>query len=412
MSELGKLMKRAAGRTGGSIDADELWRRGRILRAQRTILASGLAVVLLGGLTAFGLAMGDGAGRDSRKIPAATAPAEECRDRTGAWMGEGKETAQCIASGTTDGIDWFYGAYVNEEGDLCDVLITGGEDGAGCGSREGEIREIHLGLTWGGPLDPALTAEIPAGAAEVVVETAEGESVPMDVFDAPPEIPHSLKFGLLFNLPRHAERVVALDEDGNRVATESLEGLFETMDEFDRYAQGGDGDGWLIDYGVIQSEPWSLDADQQSGDGLCAGLGLGNDERAAEVEVHALFCRRLSEATLHLEQMWWDDLGDLAPVFGFVPRAADRVTLEIEGSPAEEIPIRKSPTEGLWDEYVYPVDFVVAFPPLGEAGRIVVYDSAGEVMAEWQLCLTEGDTEGRDYVACSATTEFWTPSTG
>ena len=380
------------------------------MRAQRAALASALALVILSGLTAIGFAARDEiAGDDSNRLPpaASQSPGNGCSDRSAAWMGEGKETAHCIASGTTDGTDWFYGAYVDDKGDLCDVLVAGGGEGGGCGPRPREIKEVSLGLSSGGPLDPALTVEMPADASRAFVELAGGGTIEMDVYDAPPEIPHSLKYGLLFNLPRGAERVVVLDDDGSRMATVDLEVLFGSLEEIE---PKGDGSGWIVGDGRINGEPWVLDADQRDGEEPCVGLGLGNDERVGDTEVHALSCPPPTDDEVHLEQMWWNGLEDLAPVYGFVPRAAGRVTLEIEGRPAEEVEIMPSPRKGTFnDEYLYPVDFVVAFAPLDQPGRIVVYDATGAVLATWDLCLTNGDTAGRDYTACSDATEFWTP---
>ena len=242
MSDLTRLMKRAAGRPEGTVDVDALWRRGRAKRAQKAALASGLALVILGGLTAIGFAARDEiAGDDSNRLPpVASPPTEACRDRSGAWMGEGKETVHCIASGTTDGTEWFYGAFVDDKGNLCDVLVAGGGEGSGCGPRPRHIKEVSLGLSSGGPLDPALTAEMPADASRAIVELAAGGRIEMNVYDAPPEIPHSLKYALLFNLPRGAERVVVLDDAGSRIQTVNLDFLLGGSESIE---PTGDGSG-------------------------------------------------------------------------------------------------------------------------------------------------------------------------
>ena len=407
MSDITRMMQAAADEPNEPFDVETAWRRGRRLRVRRAILVSVAAsTIVVGAGFAF-----------TQTVPekATSAPAEpagepsvgeesECEDRTVAYK---DVVAHCIARGTYDGSSWFYGAFI-EDGELCIQLNEpGGGGGTGCGEAK-NARTVSPGLSSGGPGGPILTATVPEQSVTVVVETQRGATVEAPIYDAPEEIGLSLRFVLLFDLPKGSERVIAYDASGAETARGSLDLLLETSRQVEEElnAEGG----WMIANDAIAGETWDLSADlRQDGSLQCVMLGLGNDVEAADVKIAATSCYASSETDgLELEQMWWEGLEAHAPVFGLVGSEVDKVEMRLDGAEPLDIEIRRGPTEGLWrDQPVFDVDFIVAFPPLGATGEIVALDRSGKLLEAWPLCMSERSEEG--YGSCNQATEFWQP---
>jgi hypothetical protein len=407
LSDINRLMQAAADVPSVPFDPESAWRRGRQLRRRRTVFASAATLIVIVGA---GFTVARSGSQEVPIVPAErgeeSQPVEEapCEDK---MLATEDERAHCIARGTYDGSSWFYGAYLND-GELCIHLNEpGGGGGTGCGEAR-SARTVSPGLSSGGPGSPILTATVPEHSVSVVVETERGETVEAPVYDAPDELGLSLRFVLLFDLPKGAERVIAYDSSGNEIARSSLRLLLDANRSLQEKV--GDANGWMIAFDVIDGESWDLSADLRHKEDLqCVTLGLGNDVEAADVELAATSCYEDPKAVdLSLEQMWWEGLEGRAPVFGLVGREVHKVELRLDDAEPQDIEIRRSPAEGLWrDRPVYEVDFVVAFPPLGATGEVVALDVSGKVVASWPLCMSERPQGA--YGSCNQATEFWQP---
>ena len=404
-------MKAAADTPRGELDMDALMRRGRELRVKRAVVASTLSLLTLigGALTAMELDDKDLRERKSTVTPAQSPTDSACDDKNP--RSDGRPTRYCIASGPFQDSEgmvarWAWYAYLDDEGELCDWFNEPGGGGGGCGGPK-IVRDINPGLSSVDEQDPILDLELPVDTASAFVETKDGKQLPVNIYNAPPELGVSMKFGLYFELPIESERVVALDQHGSVLATEDLDLIKkDPLANFPR-ARGGS----QVDFGYVGDELWDLSA-HNSGDAPlhCVSIGIGNDQQAADVEFGANWCSPSDDkSALLFEQTWWSGLERFAPVFGSVPRTASSVTLELQGKEPQDVPILESPEYGMWPEPVYEMDFAVAFPPLGSEGRLTARADDGTVLSTWDLCLEQAATKGVAYTACDEATEFWRP---
>lgn len=393
MPDLERRMKAAADTPDGELDMRAVLARTRSLKARRVAAASVSVFLLLAGGAWAALELGrDRVGRnDTRPVASPDSvdspDASECKDRDA--NNDGEHVRYCIASGTFedgegDGSQWVWRAYINDEGDLCNSFNY--EEGGGGSCSRKPIKGIEIGLSSFEDQGPLLDLMMPVETRSAYVETREGKRLEVDVYEAPPELGLNLKYGLYFGLPVDAEEVVALDEEGAIVAEEDFELLKQMLIE--RFSGIGEGSGWVVGDGHVAGEPWSLSADRRAGVPLhCVELALGNDPEAADAEVAMELCPRSDdEDSLHLQQVWWTGLRELAPVFGNVPREAESVTLELSDGTTEVKKLR-SPEDGMWPEPVYETDFIVAFPPLGAEGQVVARAGDGTILSTWDLCM-------------------------
>ena len=115
------------------------------------------------------------------------------------------------------------------KGQLCDSFTDPMGGGGGCGPPS--TKDIQLALAGMDNSDPLLTLSAPGDTETAFVETADGQSLRVTLYDAPPELGLPLKFGLYFELPKDAGRVVAKDESGKVIASEDLDFLVEFAPE-------------------------------------------------------------------------------------------------------------------------------------------------------------------------------------
>ena len=410
MPDLTRLMNAAAETPDGDLDMGALLQRGRKLRLSRAISASALSLLVLSGGALAAIQI-SGEGTTERK--GAPAPAQDPTDSSCKDKDRGADQNHiryCIAQGTYDETEWKWYAHLNNEGDLCESFFSKVTAGSSCGPPLKANKTIEVGglASWdgSGPILDIVTSEFIATA---LVETSDGDRLPIELFDAPEELEIYQRFGLYFDLPKKASRVLAVDKNGNVIGHDEIDTRMTTItDDLMDLAQTG---GMSISFGSKRGEPWDLAGKFPSGSSLpCLMFGLGNDPKAADVELGVRWCPDSGDANaLHIEQAWWSGLEDLAPLFGSIPRETAIVELAFEGGTSEVVSILESPQEGMWPERIYETNFVVAFPPLGAQGQVVARADDGSVLSTWDFCLEEEATKGVDYAACDDQTEFWTP---
>ena len=413
MADLNRLMKDAADAPDDGLDMNVLLRRGQKLRFRRAIGASSLALTIMTGGALAALEVSDDGSAPTerdRVVAPARSPAEaECEDKD--RNSDGDHVRYCIARGVFENEEWKWYAYFNSNGELCESLLTSTQGGGGCGGRLRSTKAIQVGGLSGwdgaGPLLDVVTEE---NVSRAFVETSKGERLPIQLFDAPHGLGVPQRYGLYFDLPKDAERVVAVNDDGEVLGEDGLDFLVTATDgKGDPLEDVGGADGVSISFDSIEGEPWSLSSRFPSGDAVpCLTLGLGNDPKAADVEISAQWCPESDDvADIHAEQVWWVGLKERAPIFGTIPQEAASAQMEFDDGTGEVVRILESPEDGMWPEPTFATDFVVAFPPVGARGQLVARADDGTVLSTWNLCLDPPPGELTS-AACS-NTMFWTP---